>query len=212
LITGCQSPVREIYPKPVLDVRAAVQFVKYKADELKIDPDRVGLIGNSAGAHLAALVALAGDAKPFVGQYEIDPYASVTTSVKAVVGVYGVYDLVSHWNHDLVARPFDPELEKLLGTTPVDDRQIYLEASPINYVVRAKNKIAFFLSWGTADDTALPSQSENFRDALKQANFFVRTAPVPGAPHFWMYAPMDEPGSPTAIVAPQAVRFLKDRL
>lgn len=115
------------------------------------------------------------------------------------MGVYGVYDLASHWNHDLVALPFDPELEKLLGTTPVDDRKIYLEASPINYVVRAKNKIAFFLSWGTADDTALPSQSENFRDALKQANFFVRTAPGPGAPHFWMYAPMDEPGSLTAI-------------
>ena len=55
------KPGQRNYPKPVLDVRAAVQFVRYKADELKIDPDRVGLIGNSAGAHLAALVALAGD-------------------------------------------------------------------------------------------------------------------------------------------------------
>jgi acetyl esterase/lipase len=206
------KPGQKNYPKPVHDVRAAIQFVKSKADELKIDPNRVGLIGNSAGAHLAALVALAGDTNPFVGQYETDSFAHVSTKVKAVVGVYGVYDLVQQWNHDLATRPADQVVEKLLGTTPIDDRKIYFEASPINYVIRANNKVAFFLSWGTADDMAPPSQSDDFLLALKQAEFFVRTAPVQGAPHFWMSTPMDEPGSPTAVVAPQVLRFLQQRL
>ncbi len=206
------KPGQPSYPKAAQDVRAAIQFVKYDASALKVDPARIGLIGNSAGAHLTALVALAGDTAPFAGGYPQDPYADLSAKVKVVVGVYGVYDLVQHWNHELVARPRDQTLEKFLGTTPMDNRKIYFEASPISYAVRAANQISFFLSWGTGDDMVSPSQSEDFLLALKQAEFYVRTAPVPGAPHFWMGTPMDEPGSPTSWVAPRIVRFLKERL
>lgn len=206
------KPGQKSYPNPVHDVRAAVQFVKSRADELRVDPQHVGLIGNSAGGHLSALVALAGDDPPFVGAYADDPYARVNTKVNVVVGVYGAYDLIAHWNHEAVARPNDLALERLLGTTPIEDRRLYLDASPINYAIRSKSQISFFLSWGTGDDMVAPSQSEEFRDVLKQAGFNVRTAPIPGAPHYWMSTPMDEPGSPTALVAPQVLRFLEQRL
>jgi dipeptidyl aminopeptidase/acylaminoacyl peptidase len=56
------------------------------------------------------------------------------------------------------------------------------------------------------------SQSEVFVTALKQAGFFVRTVIVPGAPHFWMREPIDEPTSYTGVVAPRLVRFLQARL
>ena len=49
------------YPAAVHDVRAAVQWVRSHGAELKIDPARIALMGDSAGAHLGALVALAGD-------------------------------------------------------------------------------------------------------------------------------------------------------
>ena len=52
----------------------------------KVDPNRIGCMGDSAGAHLAALVALAGDSPPFADAYPHDPYASVRTHVKVVVG------------------------------------------------------------------------------------------------------------------------------
>jgi acetyl esterase/lipase len=206
------KPGQPSHPKAVQDVRAAIQFVKYKADDLKVDPQRVALMGASAGAHLAALAALAGDTAPFAAAYPGDPYASVSAKVKAVVGAYGVYDLVQHWNHELVSRPRDQTLEKFLGTTPMDNRKIYFEASPINYAIRANNQISVFLTWGTGDDMVSNSQSEDFLLALKQAEFYVRTAPVPGAPHFWISSPMDDPGSPTGFVAPQIVRFLQQRL
>src|SRR5215472_18654307 len=48
------------YPRAIQDVLAGVQFVRGKAPELGIDPQRIGLIGASAGAHLASLAALAG--------------------------------------------------------------------------------------------------------------------------------------------------------
>ena len=48
------------YPASVYDVRAAIQFVRAKAESLGVDPDRIGLMGDSAGSHLVALLGLAG--------------------------------------------------------------------------------------------------------------------------------------------------------
>ena len=75
------------YPAAVQDVRAAVQWVKSQGTELRIDPVRIALMGDSAGAQLGALVALAGDSPNYANAYRDDPYASVSTKVKAVVGV-----------------------------------------------------------------------------------------------------------------------------
>src|ERR1044071_1637530 len=43
------------WPGAVLDVKSAVQFVRANADKLGVDPERIGLIGDSAGAHLSAM-------------------------------------------------------------------------------------------------------------------------------------------------------------
>src|SRR6516165_2053929 len=58
-------------------------------------PKPIGLLGASAGAHLAALAALSG--KKFLGAYPHDPFAATDTSVKALIGVYGVYDMHAMW-------------------------------------------------------------------------------------------------------------------
>ncbi len=207
------KPGQPSYPQAVEDVRAAIQFVKYKAADLKADPDRVGLMGDSAGAHLAALVGIAGNGAPAKHAYPDDPYATLSVQVKAVVAFYGIYDMVQQWTHDQIARPRDQIVEKFLGQTPMDDRKIYFDASPISYAIRANNKTSFFLTWGTADDIADPAtQSEAFLLALKQAEFFVRGAPVVGAPHFWMGDPFDDPRGHVGFVAPQILRFLEGRL
>src|SRR5215470_2422455 len=55
------KPGAKTYPGAVYDVKAAVQFARANAVELGIDPNRIGAVGDSAGAHLVTLVALAGD-------------------------------------------------------------------------------------------------------------------------------------------------------
>jgi acetyl esterase/lipase len=201
------------YPAAVHDTRAAVQFLRSKAAALKVDPTRIGCMGESVGAHLAALVALAGDSPPFAEAYPHNPYTGVRTQVKIVVGVYGVYDLLAQWHHDQLTRPRDQVTERFLGKSPMESKHLFYEASPLTYTTIDKNHTAFLVVWGTEDDIVeARSQSEVFVTALKQAGFFVRTVIVPGAPHFWIREPIDEPTSYTGFVAPRLVRFLQARL
>ena len=59
------KPGQPSYPQAVHDVVAAIRFVKHNAADLNVDPDRVALMGGSAGGHLVALVGLAGDTPLF---------------------------------------------------------------------------------------------------------------------------------------------------
>ena len=96
-----------IWPGVVGDCRAAVQFGRAEAEKLGLDSDRIGTIGDSAGAHPSALVALTGDEPLFSSQYPNDSCSTTSANVKAVIGFYGVYDMVAQWEHDQITRPRD---------------------------------------------------------------------------------------------------------
>jgi len=206
------KPDVKTYPGAVYDTKAAVQYVRAKAGELGIDPERIGMVGDSAGAHLSALVALAGEEPAFSSEYRSDPHASVSAKVKAVVGFYGVYDMLAQWEHDLLARPRDNISEKFLGAAPYTNRRIFFEASPISYATVDRNWTRFLLIHGDHDDIVDPStQSMAFLAALKQAGFLVRTVVIPGAGHFFVTDPVDDT-SFNGFAGPKVVRFLKDVL
>jgi len=198
------------YPKAVYDVRSAIQFVRGKAGELGVDPDRIGLWGDSAGGHLAALTGLAAD--QYTVEYRNDPHAAVAVNVKTVVGFYGVYDLLAQWHHDQLARPRDQIAEKFLGASPMQNRKVYFESSPVSYATIDRNKTAFMLVHGTADDIVDPAQTQQFWQALNQAGTYSRRIVIPGAGHFFASDPHEEPGSFSGLAAPRILRFLQERL
>jgi acetyl esterase/lipase len=204
---------QKMFPQAVHDVLAAVQHVRAGAGELKVDPERIGLLGASAGAHLAALAALGAESSIFKGAYPDDAHASVSAKVKALVGVYGVYDVAAMWQRYALQSPRENNIENFMGASPMDDPRRYFDASPINYATFSNNAIGVLLSVGTEDDLVdRRAQTDVFLMKLKQANFFVRTCIVQGAPHYWVGDPIEEPGSYSGFLAPRLLRFLKERL
>src|SRR5436853_6756769 len=133
------KPGVKTWPGAVYDTKAAVQFVRAKAGDLGIDAERIGMIGDSAGAHLSSLVALAGDEPLFSAEYRSDPHAAVSPKVKTVIGFYGVYDMAAQWEHDLVTRRRDNIVEKLLGGSPMVNRKVSFDHSPMSYAPTDKN-------------------------------------------------------------------------
>jgi acetyl esterase/lipase len=200
------------YPGSVYDVKAAVQFVRAKAADLGVDPQRIGLMGDSAGAHLVALVGLASD--QFATEQRSDPNYAVSANVKAVIAFYGVYDMLAQWQHDQIARPHDQITEKYLTASPMQNRRVYFDSSPMSYATADRNRARFLLIHGTADDVVDPTtQSQAFQNALNQAGIYVRRFVLPGAGHFWASDPFEgEIGGYGANVVPTILRFLEGAL
>jgi acetyl esterase/lipase len=206
------KPGMKSYPAAVYDVKAAVQFVRAKAADLGVDPNRIALAGASAGAHLASLVGLAANEPAFSTLYRDDPNAAVPADVKAVVSFYGVYDMQAMWAQELAKRPVDLITERFFGVSPPKDRRVYFEASPAAYATVDKNRTRFMLIHGKEDDIVDPKQATDFLTLLKQAQFNATIALVPGAGHAFINEPIDESASFTAQVMPRVLRFLQTAL
>ncbi|MDM0059126.1 alpha/beta hydrolase family protein [Variovorax fucosicus] len=210
------SATDKTFPDPVCDALGAIQFVRGSATELGVDPQRIGLLGASAGAHAAALAALAGDAPQFTNRTPANAHAGVDARVKLLAGVYGVYDMLAHWQHEIADFPLTSgrRSECFMGGPPFADRQLYFDASPISHVRHVTNKLPVFVGYGTADAVVDPrSQSEQFLRTLRQAGHVVRECPVNGAGHFWFSEEHpEEPRSFAGFLAPHLLRFLKRHL
>lgn len=99
------------HPAQIDDVAAALDYLRANAAQLQVDPERIGVWGYSAGAHLAAL---AGTRLPKAQR----PQAVVAGGLPA----------------DLRKYPKSPIIAKLMGTELIDDRAGWTDASPITYV------------------------------------------------------------------------------
>lgn len=201
---------RKAFPEAVQDVLSAVRFVRSSAAQWSIDPSRIGLLGASAGAHLAALAAFGCDSVA-TRAGDDDASAATPANVKALIAVCGVYDLFRHWQDDLARTP-DPQwniARNLIGEDPYENQRAYFEASPLRHVSYEKNHIPVLVSWSTPDDVVDPAQSESFVRALQQSRFTVRTHRVLGASHFWFGEPIQDTSSAAASFAPRLMQFIE---
>lgn len=79
------------YPAPVLQANAALAYIKANAATLRIDPKRIVLAGDSAGAQLAAQLAAATTDTAYAAALGIQP-AIEPASLKGIVLFCGIYD------------------------------------------------------------------------------------------------------------------------
>ncbi|MBI1353616.1 MAG: alpha/beta hydrolase fold domain-containing protein [Acidobacteria bacterium] len=146
------------FPAQIADVKASVRWLRAHAAQYRIDPERIGAAGNSAGAHLVALLGLTADAPELEGD---GPHRDLSSAVQAVCAAATPTDL-EHWP----GGP-GPNARALLPGPPESLLERARRASPIAYVRR--DAPPYLLIQGSADPTVPPSQSEAFFTALRAA-------------------------------------------
>jgi acetyl esterase/lipase len=173
------------WPAPLHDAKAAVRWLRARAEEIGIDPARIAVWGESAGGHLAELVALTGDGGPLEGDVGV---TGPSSAVRTVVAWYAPSDL-REVAADLGADPADPRSREagLLGAPVPEVPELAAEASPVTHV--RPGAPPFLLLHGAAD-TAIPCvQSERLAAALEAAGVDVGLHTYPGADHMWSGSP-----------------------
>lgn len=192
------KPTQTTWPQALLDCKAGVQYLRGNAAALGVDADRIGVGGDSAGATLAALVAVTQDFPQFANRYPMDAYASSSTKVKVAVPIYGVYDMMAQQKYESGLENNPKNLDQFLGGTSNQMSGAYFESSALNYIREAAaglgsvatpnmgTKIPWFLAWGMADPVVPPAgQSVVFVQALRDAGATVTAVPVPKTDHYW---------------------------
>lgn len=171
------------FPTQVMDIKCAIGWVKSHAAQYHVDPERIALLGRSAGGQLALLAAYTPN-DPTLRPVSCD---AKDTSVRAVISFYGPTDLA--WDYAHPGRPdvIDTRhvLENYLGGSPASAPQIYATASPAEHV-GAQSPPTLFLHGGH-DQLVRPENVERIIPKLAAAGVEVTYVYLPWANHGFDY-------------------------
>lgn len=160
-----------VFPAAVLDVRQAIRYLRKHAAEYRIDPERIGVIGGSAGGNLVAMLAMNIENGAFYKElpasaFDTDPF------VAAAVDQFGPMDFkpmdeqarengISFADHD---RPESAESKYLGAPLPEVSEDLCSKSNPASYISRKMCPI--LIEHGRVDKLVPFAQSENFYRAI----------------------------------------------
>lgn len=175
------------YPVFVEDTARAVAWAKANAPGYGGNPDRLFLVGHSAGAYNAMMVALAPE---FLAAEGIS-----TSDLGGVAGLSGPYDFL----------PLDVDAtrEAFKGVADLETTQ------PVNRVRRGTREPRVFLATGDADTTVKPRNTKALDEALKAQGRLVETHLYPGVDHAGTLLAISRPLRGRAPVVEQIDRFFR---
>lgn len=205
--------VPDMFPALLVDGKAAVRYLRAHARQFGIDPQRIGVIGDSAGGYLAQMVGVTGGEK----EYDQGDYLDQSSDVQAAATIYGISNLMnigegySKEIQDIHASKAVTEALLVHGTafasypgaSILSDTAKAMKASPMGHI--RKDLPPFLIMHGTADVLVSPVQSAQLYDALKKAGDDVSYVEVEGAGHgdmYWFQKP----------VIDRVVKWFKEKL
>lgn len=178
-----------VFPAAVLDCREAIRYLKTHAGELCVDPDRIAVLGGSAGGNLAAMLGMnvpngafpGEEGKEFscqpVVQAAIDQFGPVRfETMEAQARANGVSE--THPSVDMM-----PESKYLGVAVDRAPRKLLEAAYPATYASEAMAPL--LVQHGTGDHLVPWAQSEEFVKDLtaKGLGHKVEYVPLEGADH-----------------------------
>jgi acetyl esterase/lipase len=164
-----------IFPAQVEDVKCAVRFLRANAQKYGIDPDHLGAVGFSAGAHLSMMLGVMDKED---GLDDSGGSSGHSSKVNAVVSFFGPTDMLSEY----------PDASKnllrdFIGGTRAEKEDAYRKASPITYI--SKGDAPILLLQGTADPLVPDTQAMLMIQAMGKAGVPGRAEIIAGGSHGW---------------------------
>jgi acetyl esterase/lipase len=175
------SPV-SAWPQNLYDCKTAVRWLRANAERFHLDPDHIGVIGGSAGGHLASMVGVTQAKDGFDPE---GPYGEFSCAVNCVVDLYGPTDVTN--------RKQVTVLRKTLAEAP----ELYAQFSVTSYL--DKDDPPFLILHGTADKTVPVEQSTLLAEALTRVGVENQIEIIEGAPHTFHLQPKQKDLRPLVI-------------
>lgn len=174
------SPVAP-FPAQIEDVKAAIRWFRAHAGEYHLDPNRIGVMGASAGGHLVCLLGVTGKERRF----DVGENLDQSSEVQAVCNIFGPTDFLHYFEYlpketDLT-KSLHGMVDSLLGGPFAEKTELAGQASPITYV--DKDCPPFLHAHGTTDLLVPFQQAEFLHDKLRQNGVWSRLFLIPGADH-----------------------------
>ncbi len=163
------------FPAAVHDVKAAVRWLRKNAAKYKVDSERIGVSGGSAGGHLALMVGVTDADDGLEGE---SGNAGESSRVKAVVNIFGVTDMVAGWDETVGGKPI---VELFLGGPPEERAEAYRASSPVTYLDEGDPPI--LTMHGDKDTLVPPSQARILAEKCKEAGVEHELFVMEGAGH-----------------------------
>lgn len=164
-----------IYPAQIVDVKAAIRYLRAHSERYRIDPERFGVMGESAGGHLTTMAALANDPA-----YDIGDYLEYSSKVQAACPWYPPTDATKFSYPSPLESAASPE-SLMLGMNVMLHQEEALKACPVSYV--SKDAPPFMIIHGMNDHTVPFSQGEILHDKLEAAGCDVKLIAIEDADH-----------------------------
>jgi acetyl esterase/lipase len=164
-----------VFPAQLEDCKAAIRWLRANASKYRLDPDRIGAWGASAGGHLVALLGTTAHMKELEGK---DGNLEQSSRVQCVVDWFGPTDF-----RKTSKLSNDPKsvVAQLLGGPPAQEKEKAALASPLAHV--HKDCPPFLIMHGNKDKTVPLAGSQQLAEALKKANVPVELVVLEGAGH-----------------------------
>ena len=163
------------HPMQLCDIKAAIRYLRAYAKRYRINSEKFGVMGESAGGYLTCMAALDQDKKLDVGEY-----LEYSSQVQAACPWYPPTDASRFPYNDVEKAAMSPE-SQLMGFNVMTHAQEAYENSPVSKVT--PDAPPFLLIHGTKDSTVPFSQSEELYDALEAAGCDVTLLALDGAEH-----------------------------
>jgi acetyl esterase/lipase len=181
------SPPKAVVAETVEDTHRAVRFVRFHAARFGIDPARIGVMGSSAGGHLALLLAVRGAA----GRPEApDPVDRESSAVQAAALFYPISDLAAMGRSEGGGEGPPERHRAAFGLlSPEGWRRVVSELSPVHHVHAKMPPV--LIAHGEKDELTPVEMSRRFRDRAREAGAEADLLVRRGAGHGWLSMPVD---------------------